>query len=273
MGGDMYTFQSINLEGARFKDPSERPEKKKVLLVEDSPESEALMRHLCHAANANVNVQCVATAEEAQRLLEADSHFDFIIADHFLSGQHTGLDLWKVCNENFRRIPFMMTSSLDMREFVQLTKNNKDFPPYLPKMWSKQTCLRILANFLDSSSRTADVAIGEANINTIKKNTTSFAPPSESVFSLVFLVGLFLIPLVIPLKYTSIQERLPSYLRQETYQKSQPIEIKMEEKLKILPTPHQRKLHLDEILTPDTLEKMKQIVKRADEINRSFDLQ
>src|ERR1700761_3143659 len=73
----------------------------RVLLVEDDPTSEDLVKMICEKIDDRIKVRCVKTAEQAENILSTDSLYDLIIADHFLDGKETGLDLWNACQREY----------------------------------------------------------------------------------------------------------------------------------------------------------------------------
>src|ERR1700677_3591971 len=101
----------------------------RVLLVEDSPESENLIRQICEKVDSEMHLKCVDSAEKAKEILEENSgDFDLVIADHYLNGPMTGLDLWKACRKKLHKVPFIMTSSLSADQLLKLTEGEWDTP-------------------------------------------------------------------------------------------------------------------------------------------------
>ena len=123
--------------------------KHRVLLVEDGSESVDLVRMICENVDEDMVLKCVDTAERAQQVLEDDPQFDLIISDHFLAGPMTGLDLWRTCKKSFSQVPFMMTSSLPVDEFLKLVRGEWDYPLYLHKPFYKKDCQHMIDWYLN----------------------------------------------------------------------------------------------------------------------------
>jgi CheY-like chemotaxis protein len=134
-------LESVHLTAPRY-DP-------KVLVVEDESESEWLIASTLRSVRRNADLKWVKSAEEAEILLKAGEHYDLIIADHYLKGEKTGLDLWKSCYEKYRSIPFMMTSALSEKVFVRLAGPQLPRPVFLHKPIDVKECRSMIGWFLD----------------------------------------------------------------------------------------------------------------------------
>jgi len=242
----MNTIQSIDLTGVQFK-------KHRVLLVEDSQESEALMRNICEAVDNNMKLKCVKTAEEAQHLLQANSNFDLIIADHFLAGQKTGLDLWRNCQEEFGQIPFMMTSSLTNEEFVQKAEHDWSHPFFLHKPFSKRDCQQMIEWFLNRKP-----------ISFQNQLETKSTPKIvlEKIFRLWGAVT-FMALLIVSTQIKSGKNM--STEKSYEFNNFQPLKISIENEER-----EKNVAKFNDVFTPDLLSKITGIKKRADEINEIF---
>jgi CheY-like chemotaxis protein len=231
----MDKLQTINLTGAKFsgRTPYHYP-KPKMLLVEDNLESAALMQYLCQKINCNLNVSCVPSAQSALHLLEKDSHYDLIISDHFLTGETTGLELWKICKEKFK-IPFLVTSGLTTKEFLMLLNGNEKAPPFLSKTLAKNMRQQILEGFLNE---------------TLKKPRTVSKTFAGFLFDTMTFIGIVLLLCV-----------LPNHLS------FQPTPIELKEKVKMDAQPQPKHINVKEIITPELRQRIDRIVRRADEIN------
>lgn len=230
---------------------SERTEtpRQSMLLVEDSEESEKMFKLLCRAVNKNIDVNCVQSGELALYILESGKQkYDYVVADHFLAGSLTGLDLWKECQENHKEIPFMMTSGMTADQFSELVESDSDLPDYLPKIVSYSKKGEILKDFLEHSHE---------------------EDPSPYLLHMAVIAGtlitLIMAPAVIaPLYRIQDQDSIrQKQLKEFEQPKDTPIEIRPEE-LK----PQKLPLNIREIVTPQLKLQVQKIVKRDEQIKK-----
>ncbi len=106
---------------------------RKILVVEDDPEWQNLIGTAIRKFDNSAHVKYAFSAHGAQYLLGQNPHYDLIIADHFLRGNTTGLDLWKECQKKYHNTPFMMMSGMTEREFLSLIKKENSYPLYMSK--------------------------------------------------------------------------------------------------------------------------------------------
>src|SRR5689334_13830739 len=114
------------------------PSRRKILLVEDDPISRGLLATAIQKIDPTIDIECTATGEEAHNRLLKKSKFDLIIADNYLLGNITGLDLWNYCSEEYPQVPFLMTSGMKHKTFFKQTKQFKDRPLFLAKPFSQK---------------------------------------------------------------------------------------------------------------------------------------
>src|SRR4051812_12694554 len=97
---------------------------KRVFVVEDDPSNQRVLRGLIHAIDPETTVDVDECAETAIRRIESEAGsgrtYDLIIADIFLSGRETGLDLWKACMSRFGDTPLIVTSSLPLHQYFDV---------------------------------------------------------------------------------------------------------------------------------------------------------
>jgi response regulator of citrate/malate metabolism len=124
----------------------------RVFLVEDDPSCRALLRRLIHAVDPAATIHSEVTAEGAMKTIEkersAGRSFDLVIADIFLSGKETGLDLWRACVDQCRGAPLVVTSSLPLHQYFDLIGRNDHAPIYLPKPYEIESCRSVLKDLL-----------------------------------------------------------------------------------------------------------------------------
>jgi CheY-like chemotaxis protein len=107
---------------------------KKILLVEDDPYWQLMIGASLRFIDKDLSLRCVRSAKHAEQALYAGKgSYDLIIADHFLNGAATGLDLWKRFQLQHSNIPFVMVSGLPEDEYLDLVAHESDYPPFLEK--------------------------------------------------------------------------------------------------------------------------------------------
>lgn len=113
---------------------------KKILVVEDDKNMTVLLGRALLDASNDIEIQWAASLEQAftHLIQNADINqkapYDLIIADIFLEGKGTGLDLFKVLSRTHPHIPFLVISSIGPDEVDQaLAGQNRDNVTYLRK--------------------------------------------------------------------------------------------------------------------------------------------
>lgn len=132
-----------------------KPVYKRILVVEDDLELTGILEHVFSAIDPNIHTDWVTSAEEAVSLLEDKTRageqrpYDLIIADIFLEGSSTGLDLWKLCQEYFSDVPFVVTSALPVDKFFKALGTETISPPFLPKPFLPGECRQLIEGVLN----------------------------------------------------------------------------------------------------------------------------
>lgn len=91
---------------------------KKILVIEDDKTMTVLLGRALLDMNSDIEIHWAASLEQAVKQLiqntdiEQNLPYDLVIADIFLEGNGTGLDFFKLMNETYPRIPFLVISSL-----------------------------------------------------------------------------------------------------------------------------------------------------------------
>jgi CheY-like chemotaxis protein len=104
-----------------------------VLLIEDNPAWRRIIKAAVQKLNPRITVQTVNSAEEFIRLTIATSDFDLIISDHFLGGEISGLELWRILEKEKNQTPFLLTSAIGEDHFLSLTQNDARHPHFVEK--------------------------------------------------------------------------------------------------------------------------------------------
>lgn len=126
----------------------------KVLIVEDDVSLTNLLTRVIEDIAPNVEVDWATSGEEAENYLKKEGEiygarpYDLVIADIFLEGDITGLDIWKLCDTSYPETNILVTSSLPVERFVSCLKNEFACPPYLPKPFTMAECIEAINEFV-----------------------------------------------------------------------------------------------------------------------------
>ncbi len=125
---------------------------KRVFIVEDDPSSRAVLGGLIHAVNADAEISSSDNAESAFKTIARERTegraYDLIIADIFLAGKDTGLDLWRRCVDEFRESALVVTSSIPLHQYFDFIGRESYAPIYLPKPYALDQCRFVLKDLL-----------------------------------------------------------------------------------------------------------------------------
>ena len=127
---------------------------RKVLVIEDDLELVGIFNQILKSIDHRFYSDWVTSAEQAVALLEAaihakDTHpYDLILADVFLDGPCTGLDVWKICQESFPTIPVVITSAFPFEKYFEKMGAIRLRPPFLHKPFQPRECREMLEGFL-----------------------------------------------------------------------------------------------------------------------------
>jgi DNA-binding NtrC family response regulator len=126
-----------------------------LLLVMDDGAIRDVMSHVLKDMDFNIQFTCASNINEAMDVL-ANKKFHLVIADEFLGNSSTGFSLWVHCHVNFPYTPFILMSSMDTEEYLELTKGIKDRPALLPKPFLISDCREFIhSHLLDWSAHLA----------------------------------------------------------------------------------------------------------------------
>lgn len=146
-----------------FEDQDQKQEQlhrgKKVLVIEDDVELITILDRVLKTIDPKINTDWVTSAEQAAAILEENirTHnfqpYDLILADIFLEGSSTGLDVWKMCQQYFPDVPVVVTSALPVDKFFAAIGRDTISPPFLAKPFLAKECKQVLEGILTYSSR------------------------------------------------------------------------------------------------------------------------
>lgn len=106
-----------------------KPEGKTFLVVEDDFAYQPLWEKIIRSVDPDAKIRWSMSAEGAEKLIKNSETFDVIIADILLSGQKTGIDLWKRFRN--RNSQFLFASGMPLKAFTELVGDHKGTYPYL----------------------------------------------------------------------------------------------------------------------------------------------
>lgn len=124
---------------------------KRVLVIEDDPISYKIIQS--YIKNFNPEVRCFhSTDKEESEQIITTYNCDLVIADYFLKGERTGL---QICEELLRKIPkvaCVIISSLKSYQFQEIAQFANQILPFYEKPLSQKKISRLLSETLFHSS-------------------------------------------------------------------------------------------------------------------------
>jgi DNA-binding response OmpR family regulator len=109
---------------------------KRILLVEDEPATQLLLKRILTHINAKFWVRTVSSAEEAFRVLrdakDWERSFDLVIADLNLPSSD-GLVLWKIARKQFPGLNFIFVSGTSYEDWWRRIAPLDSTPRFLRK--------------------------------------------------------------------------------------------------------------------------------------------
>ncbi|MBI3556962.1 MAG: hypothetical protein HY074_11920 [Deltaproteobacteria bacterium] len=124
---------------------------KRVLLLEDDAYTEVVLGRIFRRIHSSIEVTWIKSVAEAKAKLLCQQ-FDLIIADIYVEGTETGLDLWHLCERQHADLPFIFISGLPVHEFFNAIGPASIAPPYLPKPLNMDECTQLVSTVLLAES-------------------------------------------------------------------------------------------------------------------------
>jgi CheY-like chemotaxis protein len=129
------------------------PQNPLVLIVEDDLTLEPVWNFLLSQAHPGATLLWATSERSAHRILqrcEVDGHpVSLVIADIFLDGTRTGLDLWR--EHATPAMPVLVMSGLASHRLPRLLERGETHPPfYLQKPLNPVRCLEVLKFYLSA---------------------------------------------------------------------------------------------------------------------------
>jgi CheY-like chemotaxis protein len=150
--------------------PYSRKKPFRVLVLEDDLELSAVIEHVLRSIDSTLSLDWATSAEGAivqlTRNLKNDSEcvYDLIVADIFLDGKSTGLDVWRACQDLFPETPIIVTSALSLDRFFSTLGSHSISPPYLQKPFTAMECKQVFENMLRYASKNKWTSKNSSNL-------------------------------------------------------------------------------------------------------------
>lgn len=151
----MYTeldFSDTTLSETAMKESDTA--KERILILEDDftfkPLWTSVIKHCC----PNAHIDWVQTEEAAERCIKLrrklGHKYDLVIADIFLSGRKTGIDLWTRFGQSIEH--FIFVSSLPREKFdVLVSAQEQSHPVYLQKPLRASVCADVIRQLIGTT--------------------------------------------------------------------------------------------------------------------------
>lgn len=130
----------------------------KILIVEDDTGLQTALTRALRNSDSEVQIDWVSTAEEALKHLaepraESQPAYNLIIADIYLAGYITGLELWQKCEASLPITPVLLMSGMGVQEFFAAIGRNVISPPFLPKPFGLGEFKQATTSLLENAKR------------------------------------------------------------------------------------------------------------------------
>jgi DNA-binding NtrC family response regulator len=132
---------------------------KQLLLIEDDPGTQLLLKQMILKIDPEAHVDCVESAEKAYRILNDVGvnrpGYDLVMCDLNLSGV-SGLSLWDVCLKKYAGTEFVFFSGISYEKWcAQIKKHRNPPPPFIPKPIDEECLRRFWENWFSISGTAA----------------------------------------------------------------------------------------------------------------------
>ncbi len=126
--------------------------------MEDDPALISIVEAVLDEVGPGISLQWTASAEGAIALLKDPNvgpEIGLVIADVFLEGAGTGLDLLEYCRTHQPHLPVIVTSALPVEKFFAALGRDQIAPPFLAKPFGLTDLRGMLAGVLEYSRKKA----------------------------------------------------------------------------------------------------------------------
>jgi DNA-binding NtrC family response regulator len=126
---------------------------KRILVIEDDLFQATTVCQIVRAVVPEAEIEWITTAEEALVKILGGAvtearHYDLVLADIFLDGKTTGIELWEACQKSQPDMPVLLMSGMALTDFFRTVGRDIVSPPFLPKPFSVGECGQIIDNLL-----------------------------------------------------------------------------------------------------------------------------
>ena len=128
----------------------------RILIVEDDKTLEPIWSYIIERVNDNAQLLWTTSEVDAEELImdsiDQNNKFDLVIADIFLSGPQTGIDLWK---RFFYLLHSRMivTSGIEYYKFINYLGTNTRQPLYIQKPLNLHDCIEAVYGILERNEK------------------------------------------------------------------------------------------------------------------------
>jgi CheY-like chemotaxis protein len=110
-----------------------QPRAGRILLVEDDPIWQAMLRQSIKSKNPNTEILAVSSVQKARGIIKTSATIDFVISDFSLEGAENGLDLWREFESSNRRAPFLLISGTSEEQLAATNALGANRPIFFSK--------------------------------------------------------------------------------------------------------------------------------------------
>lgn len=126
----------------------------RILVVEDDTTYRPFWESVLNSCFSSYELDWETTEKGAETLLRhayrRNRPYDLVVADVFLAGSETGIDLWSRYGEATDN--FIFVSGMPADRFVSLMALDYGYPVYLQKPLSAQVCKEIVSSLCETES-------------------------------------------------------------------------------------------------------------------------
>jgi DNA-binding NtrC family response regulator len=125
-----------------------------VFVIEDDLELSTIMDRILRSIDPEIHLSWATSVDEALAALSLATlqrharPYDLIIADVFLEGERTGLDLWKFCHLEYPDVQWVLTSGSGFEGCLSSFGADNECPPFLHKPFSANEARQLFQDLL-----------------------------------------------------------------------------------------------------------------------------
>ncbi|MFW5887585.1 MAG: hypothetical protein ACOCUH_02185 [Bacteriovoracia bacterium] len=130
-------------------------DKHKIMVVEDDKSLNFLFETALKSLADRVECEWFTSAEDAinsllrMKMNNEEIDYALIVADIYLEGEVSGLDMWEICMDICPDSPFLIISSRSEKKVKDITKDLPNQPPFLQKPFDIWTLRNTLEDYLE----------------------------------------------------------------------------------------------------------------------------